>query len=333
MNLIDTLLSILASVLAIVYLIWNHFSKQQKDNMTEIEPLSGDQVLGLVERFIKLFEAHGIARTQIPGFLKGFGITLSLADVRTDNALLHKLDESILNNVCKIFAVRREWLDGADTQVHLRHNFYKYPEKFLEFIEELKNSNPDAELDGVLIAPNELGYAEALIILQEGIGNIGEKPVYRYHLCNNWLFSYWKARAYLTACIAISWKKNINIYGSYLPMNEIDRLASGETLLGWHGEGIYTLGHARWYPEDMALVPDTFLKGVAPEDYNFGIISSLRLWLELEKKGFMNTGMGENKRENFQQRLEEELVRPVSFLDRAIAVFRRLMTGLGSGQT
>lgn len=247
--------------------------------------------------------ASPVARTQIPGFLKGFDIYISLADVTTDESLLHKLDESLLDRVCEIFAVRREWLDGVDDQVHPCHDFYKNPEGFAQFIRNLKVENPNGDLDGTLIAPDEFKDANALIILQETIGLVGDKPIYRFHICHNWLFSYWKARAYLTACTAIAWKLRIYIRGVWLPKKEIKLLEEGKTLLGWKGEGHWELGSKTWYAEDLALVPEVFLEGIDPERNNFGINSALQLWLELETKGFMNTGLGKEAKGAFESRL------------------------------
>lgn len=62
-------------------------------------------------------------------------------------------------------------------------------------------------------------------------------------------------------------------------------LAYGETLLGWNGEGSWSPGHKTWYPGDMCLSPEAFLKGVDTEENNFGIKSALKLWLDLENKG------------------------------------------------
>jgi len=157
------------------------------------------------------------------------------------------------------------------------------PQQFSAFIKELKENSPDAQLSGVLIAPDksEGNDIEALIILQEEIGSIGDKPIYRYYLCNNWYYSYGKSRAYLAACVAIAWKQGLYIHGRYLPPKEIKRLADGEILLGWQGEGIYQFGGKHWHPEDMVLVPETFLNGIDPERDDFGIKAALSLWLEL----------------------------------------------------
>ena len=136
--------------------------------------------------------------------------------------------------------------------------------------------------------------------MQETIGYVGDKPIHRFHLSYEWSFSYWKARAYLTACVAIAWNQKVHVQGRYLVQKEIRRLASGESLLGWVvGETIWQLGGQDWYPEDMALLPECFLKGINPEQDNFGIKSALGLWLELDKKGLMDIGLGKNKRSAF----------------------------------
>jgi hypothetical protein len=255
----------------------------------------------IATRFVHLLENHGVHRNQIPRFI-GHGLTLK--DVQDDAALLAKLDEPLLQDVCERFAVRREWLDGAEKQIYPTHDFYKAPDAFSTFLESLITANLDAHLQGVLIAPEERDVrANALIILQETIGNIGDKPIYRFHLCNNWSFTYWKARACLTACIAIAWKKHVFIHGEYQPKKLIERLEEGEALLGWQGNGIWGHGHRKWYAEDLALLPEIFLNGVDSERDNFGIRAGLEMWLDLEQNGLMDTGLDKNVRELFQKEL------------------------------
>lgn len=256
----------------------------------------------VTSRFVRLFESHGVHRNQIPRY---FGHGLSPLDMQDDITLLAKLDEAVLEAACAHFAVRREWLDGAESQAHPCHDFYKAPQEFVNFIEAIKKDNPDGQFSGILIAPIENDHdAEALLILEESIGGIGEKKtIHRYHLCNGWAFSYWKARGYLAACVAIAWNHNIYVHGTYAPMKSIALIAEGETLLGWQGEGMRSSGVKRWYPEDMALRPDIFLNGIDPEENNFGIKAGLGLWLDLEQRGFMNTGLDKNVRHVFQQEL------------------------------
>lgn len=264
-------------------------------------PEENRQTESIAARFARLFETHGVHPNQIP---RVFGLGIQLRDVQDDASLLSRLDEDILDAACAYFAVRREWLDGAESQVHTCHRFYKDPHSFAGFIHDLKIKNPTGRIAGVVIAPIETDRnAEALLILEESIGFVGEKPIHRYHLCDSWMFSYWKARAYLTACIAIARKNNIYVHGTYALKKNIDALAGGEILLGWRGEGIYSLGMKRWDPEDMTLSPDAFLKGVDPEKGEFGLKAGLRLWLDLEQQRFMDTGFNEDARLLFQREL------------------------------
>ncbi len=261
-----------------------------------------DESSSVASRFIELFESHGVHRNQIPRLLKGYGLAVS--DVIDDKTLLPNLSETILDAACKRCSVRREWIDGAESQIHPYHDFYKYPEKFTEFLDKLKSSNLVGEFCGVLISPEEKGIGvDALLILQESIGRIGEKEIYRYHLCNNWTFSYWKARAFLTACIAIARKRGVYIRGIEKPKKEIEKLAFGESLLGWNGEGNWALGHKTWDPEDMCDTPSKYLDGFDPEENQFDIKSALEMWLKLDDKGLMDSGCGTTVRQSFEAEL------------------------------
>lgn len=264
-------------------------------NKKKVEPES------VATRFVRVFENHGVHRNQIPRFI---GHGLSVVDVQGDEILLPKLTEEILDTASDRFAIRREWLDGAEAQVHPDHDFYKHPGEFLKFVKGLMAHNPDGDMRGVLIVPSENDWqAYALIILQEAIGYVGEKSIYCFHLCNNWAFTYWKARAYLTACIAIAWKRKIHIHGICKPKAFIDHLAYGETLLGWQGGGIWELGHKSLDPVDMTLKPDAFLNGVNQELDSYGLKSGLKLWLELEEQGLMDSGFGAGARQAFEEEL------------------------------
>ena len=150
-------------------------------------------------RFVRLFEEHGVHRNQIPRFI---GHNLTLIDIQDDTSLLPKLTEPLLQAVCERFAVRREWLDGVEKEIYKCHDFYKRPESFIEFIDDLIRINPRGNLGGVLVAPTEQSWnSYALLVLSETVGFIGEKEISRHHLCKNWAFSYWKARATTTAFV------------------------------------------------------------------------------------------------------------------------------------
>ena len=238
-------------------------------------------------RFFRLFESHQVHRNQIPRF---FGNGLTLQDMQSETALLPKLEEQVLQAACDLFAVRREWLDGVDAQAFPMHDFYQRPQVFEEYLRRLKESNAGGQLSGVLLAPNDSSASAsdaALIILYEIVGWIGDKPVYRYHLLNNWFFEYWKSRADLAAVVAIAWKLKVRIRGRYLPHVRILGLEHGEAFFA----DPFSFSGELWYPEYMALKPDVFLDGINPEKNNFGFVSALDLWLRLEEQGLMDTGL------------------------------------------
>lgn len=252
-------------------------------------------------RFVRLFECHGVHRNQIPRFINH---GLSIKDVQDDAALLGILDESILEAACERFAVRREWLDGAEERVYLLHDFYKRPEEFSGFLDQLRRDNPDREIIGVLLIPEESNSeANALLILQETIGFIGDKAICRYHICDNWRFSYWKARAYLTACVAAAWRRRVYIHGARMLANELQELGEGHVLVGSKGGDIWGLSRKSWDPEQMALDPAAYLDGIDPEQDDYGIKSGLKLWLELARRGLMDAGSGASAVERFEHEL------------------------------
>lgn len=243
---------------------------------------------GIASRVIHVFEAHGVHRNQIPRF---FGHGLTLEDVQRDECLLPKLTDALLEEVCKTFALRREWLDGADENAYEVHCFYKHPEDFASFIDDLKAENPDGVIDGVVIAPVErVGEARALLVLEEQVGWVGDTPIFRYHLCDEWVFSYWKCRAYLAACVAIAWRKQIYLQGVTAKSKDVRRLVKDATLMAWRSAPISRIGQ-RWYPEDMCLKPEVFLNGIDPEHQRYGVRAGLALWLDLHSEGWMETGL------------------------------------------
>ena len=240
----------------------------------------------VASRFVLLFEKHGVHRNQIPRFL-GHGLTV--ATVADDTTLLLALTEDILNAACELFAVRREWLDGVDTQIYPTHYFYKHPEKFSDFVLGLKNKAKDG-LNGVLFVSDSPSRENdnAIIVLEEEIEMIGDKIIYRYHICNDWLFNYWKCRVYLTACIAIAWRYEVYIHGRKLPFKNLEGYLEGEQFLGEHYDGLVNRS-SMWHPEDMACSPKNLLDGLHDLFHDGEYQQTINLWLTLAKKGWMDT--------------------------------------------
>ena len=248
---------------------------------------AGSEKDSVAERFILLFEAHGVHQNQIPDF---FGHGLTLADVSSPETLLCKLSPNLLGEAAELFAVNLEWLQGAIDSPYPTHHFYKQPSDFARFLDELiSNGN---SLDGYVFnsqfseVSSPDGYDAAIVITEE-IGHVNGRPVYRVHVCSGWVFNYWKCRGYLAACISIAWQKGIHLIGKEVDPGWLLQFGEGERLIGYD----YDSGHLKyparstWYADELVDSPDKYLMGVDPEQSQFGLKSALRLWLDLEAEG------------------------------------------------
>jgi hypothetical protein len=261
-------------------------------------------------RFVRLFEAHGVHRNQISRVI---GKGLSLAQLQSDEVLMPVLTDELLDSAASLFAVRREWLDGASEQIYPLHDFYKQPEAFIEFVEELL-CQESGSLRGVVLASTSNVHEEtALIVLEQEVGAIGGQALYRYHICHNWFFGYWKSRAYLTACVASAWKRDINLIGRDVQIEAIRKYKDGTRFLECGLDGALPAGGTIWYPEDMALKPARFLKGLHQD--GDAASAGLSLWLDLESRGFLDTELPyTGVREVFEEALRG--LSPTSLLQR-----------------
>jgi hypothetical protein len=255
----------------------------------------------IADRVIRVFESHGVHKNQIPRFCD---FDLTIADVQNKQALLKRLDERLLNFVCEKFVIRREWIDGASKQIYPIHDFYKKPEYFVKFLDDLLRNNTENRISGFLLTSDKK-KENTVLLLEEELDRMETTSIYRYYLCDATTFHYWKSRAYTTACVAYAWRKKVFIHGHYLPQKEIDNIAGGERLLGWSGKGAWSLKGKKWYPEDMTIKPDSYLAGIDPERDNYGQKAALSLWLELEEQGYMDSGLGKNVRSSFTKKLNE----------------------------
>ena len=283
-------LSIIGSTYFFLRFLWKKYHNKSPNPNT------------VATRFVQLFEAHGVHRNQIPRF---FGHGLTLGQVKNGDTLLHSLTEEILADATELFAVRREWLDGASTQIYELHHFYKEPGRFAQYIKKIIK---DANYTGGQLFVEDPQFknkdADSLLVLEEGIGCVGNKIIHRFHLCEFHSFSYWKTRAYLTACIAYAWQRDFYIHGGKMETKQISPLMEGEAFIevSEFGGGIDQQGR-RWDPEYMALDPDVYLKGLV--EGRTGKILALQKWLELEAKGWMRCGLEDASRPSFEQTLDQ----------------------------
>lgn len=258
--------------------IWDRVSRWWK-KQPEKEEL-------IAERFLNLFESHGVHKNQIPRF---FGHDLSISDMQNLDQLTLKLTEAALDDACELFNANRSWMDGASDKIYPTYNFYKQPAAFKDFVLSLTGDKEDNVFYAFLLVPRKCEYPdEALLVVQERVGDVGDNEISRFYLCNDWSFCYWKARADLTACLAILAKQGIYTKGVYVDGDYLDEIEDGERLLFWGGEGAWKVEGERWDAEDMVYLPDLYLQGLNHRD-GYSDPSALSRWLDLCDKGFMST--------------------------------------------
>ncbi|MBM7074265.1 hypothetical protein JQC92_19915 [Shewanella sp. 202IG2-18] len=255
--------------------IWEYF--KGKLNKTPSKSNSAD-------RFLQSFEAHGVARSQIPRF---FGHGLTLYQVENDDELLKVLNHQLLEAAAKLFRIRLEWLEGASSEIYDVTHFYKQPAAFGDYIDKITASGN--RLTGWLINTKILTHDyDSLILLEEQIGAVGEKPIYRYHFCELWIFNYWKCRVDLAACVAQGWKKNCYIHGETISKDQFFKLSSLKYFpCSPNGESLLSKSK-RWDADMLAEVPEKLIANLF--DGEWGKQSALARWFQYDKKGLMDTG-------------------------------------------
>jgi hypothetical protein len=246
----------------------------------------------VASRFVRLFEKHGVHRNQIPRF---FDHDLKLADVADDEKLLIKLTPEILQAAAELFAVRLAWLEGVDNQIYETHDFYKHPQGYRQFLAQLVEDNDYHIYAELILSTDPYCQDDALLILKETFDENGNEPVERYHLCSNWSSKYWKSRADLAACIAMTENQSVFLKGQKTPAN-IESFCHGERFIAdlaelpyaYQRDWLYRKRFKNWHPDEWLYDPEAYLDGV--DEGTFGKVAALSRWLENFDRGYLQTG-------------------------------------------
>ena len=282
--------------------LWDRFKKHFAPEKQTAE------VDSVASRFIRLFVKHGIHPNQIPRF---FGHDLTLADVANHEKLLSKLTHEMLQSACELFAIRLEWLEGVDGQIYEKHDFYKHPEDYAEFLAQLIANDEHRIIARLVLSTDSSREEDALLVLEEHIDSINDERVVRYHLCSGWVNKYWKSRADLTACIAMTLKRHVYVK-EWRTRSKIQAFCAGEGFItdlyhlpfAYERDWLFQPRYKEWHPDCWIYDPAEFLKGV--DEGDFGKANALERWLYYFDKGYMETEYHrENSRAEFAAKLEK----------------------------
>ena len=244
-------------------------------------------VTNTAQRFIRLFEGHGVARAQIPRF---FGHNLTIHQVEDETELLKVLTCDLLESAAALFGVQLEWLEGASDELYELNHFYKRPRLFGDWLDSLLLSTDGSGVDGFLLTTQcKADEYDALILMRQRIGELSGEPIYRYHFCEQWVYGYWKCRADIAACVAQAWKRNCYLSGRHLKPNVFSKIISLKHIPDSELEQT-AITNERFYAEDLTTNPESYVKGLY--EGQFGINNAVVLWLEYHQQGLMNSGFG-----------------------------------------
>jgi hypothetical protein len=248
------------------------------------EPL----VTNTAQRFIYLFEAHGVARVQIPRF---FGHNLTIYQVEHESELLKVLNAGLLDAAATLFSVRVEWLEGATEEIYQINHFYQQPYMFGTWLDSLLETAGEHNINGWLLTTQfKTDEYDALILMREKVGELAGQSVYRYHFCEQWIFSYWKCRADIAACVAQAWKRNSYVLGKRVNTDLFSRLLTLKLIPDSERDNTKIRGQP-FHAEDLTIHPDFYTQGLA--EGQFGKDYALGRWLEHYDRGLMGAGFGD----------------------------------------
>ena len=166
------------------------------------------KIESLAERFLQLFNDHGIEITQIPRWLPA----LSLAELSQTSKLLAALTPAVLEQTAQIFGIQRTWLEGASPGIYVTHTCYQQPEALFVLLKRLKLercSFPVRALTGAKTLDCHDGCEQplALVLVEkianaEGVENVWD--IDRYHVfCDSWNWGYAKTRIQLKGMVRV----------------------------------------------------------------------------------------------------------------------------------
>ncbi len=224
------------------------------------------------DRFLALFEAHGIPLTTIPAILGDYGVTLSA--LRNDDRLLDLINDPLIDYLATTFHVTRRWLTGQSTHMtatdyHVR--WYKSPELLCQRVADLHQSGARVQVHFVKSGGSDLAAAskedkdssrsggprppDRTVCLVLDIAHRTSDNV-NYHTYERWEaqpWNYWRSRFYLKAlilfCDRAQEQYKLQYTGTQLDDDEFTALITG-TILPATVIGRVRAGRM-WYPEDF----------------------------------------------------------------------------------
>lgn len=140
------------------------------------------EVRVVADRFLAVFEQHGVKVTQIPHFLP----EVSLERLASRESVLSGLSGEVLDKTADLFNVTREWLDGVSDYMYRPLTCYKHADRLFEQLAALKIEKSDVPVRMVYSASRadvrKRRPQQLILFLAEYIRHLGDQQIMRYHV-------------------------------------------------------------------------------------------------------------------------------------------------------
>lgn len=161
----------------------------------------------VAQRFIQIFEDHGIQPTQISHFIP----QISLDALSSQEKLLSALTPPVLEQASKLFAVNRDWLDGISEVIYPLRYCYKNCRLFFDDIRNLVGEDlwySVRALCSEKTVDSHLGREQCLVlVLVAKLKTEMECDLYRYYIYGDeWDWGYAPCRIQLKAMARLVFK-------------------------------------------------------------------------------------------------------------------------------
>lgn len=224
------------------YIVNNIDKSSITQNYNHIETMSEEtQIDELASKFFKIFEEHGVLRSQIPTFINHCN-NIQLEDVKNETNLLKKLNEDIINRVSNTFGIERAWFDRKEGEsssyLYQSIDCYKYIYLFINLLKELRDELGEREwkhkLDVLFIKGfNEfsnnrnISDSNILIVLKVRIGTTTTENIFKYiFIRDNMPWNYWKSRHDLKCLMKVVISMNISSIGYTVAEEDYKKISS-----------------------------------------------------------------------------------------------------------
>lgn len=208
------------------------------------------------QRLLDAFAAHGVAGVQIPRLLPE-ALTLPNAVFADADELKSKLTPSLLDWAAAIFALRRGWLDGVDSERHVRVEGYKQPSVYRAWLEQRATHTlvGDRVIHVWVTSKEPLGPQSTgamCIAFEQRFGHLDERYLSRYWLLSDqWRLDHSPCVVNLMALCAIAADLDIMVIGHVASQEALTRLDNGELFV----PQLLAQSGRRWFPSDLIDAP------------------------------------------------------------------------------